>query len=123
VAAVHHELNRARGQRRAVHDVVAGQGVDHQLVLGRLGAPDVDLGRQAEGGHLARVAGHHDRVVTGGAFDGDGVGGVVAGGAARRARQVQVDRGHVGAGQVVDGDPVGAAQGDEVDLLGAVDVH
>ena len=38
-------------------------------------------------------------------------------------RQVEVDLGDVGAGQVVDGDGVGAAQGVEVDLLDAVEVH
>ena len=35
--------------------------------------------------------------------------------AAAGARQVEVDLGDVGAGQVVDGDGVGAAQGVEVD--------
>ena len=38
-------------------------------------------------------------------------------------RQVEVDLGDVGAGQVVDGDGVGAAEGVEVDLLDAVEVH
>src|SRR5262249_20443859 len=37
--------------------------------------------------------------------------------------QVQVDFGDVGAGQVVDGDGVGAALGVEVDLLDAHEVH
>src|SRR5262249_4121765 len=92
-------------------------------VLGRLGAPDVHLGHRAGDDHLAGVAVDHDHVVISGAFDGDGVGRAVAGGAARRGRQVQVDLGDVGAGQGVDGDAGGAAQGDEVDRLGAVDVH
>ena len=37
--------------------------------------------------------------------------------------EVEVDAGDAGAGQVVDGDGVGAAEGDDVDLLDAVDVH
>ena len=37
--------------------------------------------------------------------------------------EVQVDRGDVGSGQVVDGDGVGAAQGVEVDRLDAGEVH
>ena len=37
--------------------------------------------------------------------------------------EVEVDAGDAGAGQVVDGDGVGAAQGVDVDLLDAVDVH
>ena len=43
--------------------------------------------------------------------------------AAGRRRQVEVDLGDVGAGQVVDRDGVGAAQGVEVDVLDAVEVH
>ncbi len=38
-------------------------------------------------------------------------------------RQVDVDLGDVGAGQVVDGDGVGAAEGVEVDRLDVVEVH
>ena len=61
-------------------------------------------------------------VVAVGAVDDDGVGRAVAG-AAAGAGQVEVDLGDVGAGQVVDGDGVGAAQGVEVDRLDAVEVH
>ena len=43
--------------------------------------------------------------------------------ARRRPAQVEVDLRDVGAGQVVDGDRVGAAEGVEVDLLDAVEVH
>ena len=56
-----------------------------------------------------------DDVVAVGAVDDDGVGLAVAGGAADRAGEVDVDLRHVGAAQVVDGDGVGAAQGVEVD--------
>ena len=58
-----------------------------------------------------------------GAVDDDGVGRPVALAAARRRRQVEVDLRDGGAGQVVDGDGVGAAQGVELDVLDAVEVH
>ena len=38
-------------------------------------------------------------------------------------REVDVHVGDAGAGQVVDGDGVGAAQRDDVHLLDAIDVH
>ena len=57
------------------------------------------------------------------AVDDDGVGLAVAGVAAERAREVEVHVGDAGAGQVVDGERVGAAEGGDVDLLDAVDVH
>src|SRR5205807_275419 len=37
--------------------------------------------------------------------------------------EVEVYREHIGAGEVVDGDKISAAEGDDIDLLGAVDVH
>ena len=49
--------------------------------------------------------------------DGHGIRGAVIG------AEVEVDLVHVGAGQVVDGDGVGAAEGVEVDVLDAVEVH
>ena len=47
----------------------------------------------------------------------------VAGGAADRPGQVDVDLDDVGAGQVVDGGRVGAAERVEVDRLDVVEVH
>ena len=47
----------------------------------------------------------------------------VADGAAEGAGEVGVDAGDVGAGQVVDGDGVGAAEGVDVDVLDAGGVH
>ena len=91
VAAVLRELDRAGRQARGFHDVVAGQGVDRQPVVGRLGAGDVHLGGQAEDGDAARIAGDHDRVGVVGAVDDDGVGLAVARAAARRAGQVEVE--------------------------------
>jgi len=44
-------------------------------------------------------------------------------GAARRRRRVDGDLRHVGAGEVVDRDVVGAAQGRELNSLDAVEIH
>ena len=66
---------------------------------------------------------HVDDVVAVGAVDDDDVGRRVAGGAADRAGEVDVDLGHVGAGEVVDRERVGAAERVEVDRLDVVEVH
>ena len=114
VAAVGRELRCRRRRPEAVDDVVAAQGVDRHPVVGRLGAGDVDLG--GEPGHRddAVVAGDRDHVVAAGAVDDDGVRLAVAV-PLPGAGEVEVDLVDVGAGQVVDGDGVGAAEGVEVD--------
>src|SRR5207244_10857986 len=103
--------------------VVAGQGVDRPPVVGRLGAGEVHEGGQAEDGSAARGAGDHDRVGAVRAVDDHGIGLAVARPAPRRAGQVEVELGEIGAGQVVDGDGVGAAEGIGVGPLDAVEVH
>src|SRR5262249_43348457 len=113
----------ARLQRAGVHHVVAALGVDGELVAGRLASGDLDGGRQPGDGHAGGRAAHPDHVRPVGAVDDDGVGRAVAGAAPRRGRQVEVDLRDPGAGQVVDGDGIDSAQGDEVDLLRAGDVH
>src|SRR5262249_59690263 len=55
--------------------------------------------------------------------DDDAIGLAVASGAAGRPGKVQVDLGHGGAGQVVDGDGVGAAEGVDRDDFDTVEVH
>ena len=95
VAAVRRELDRAGRQARGVHHVVAGQGVDDQAVVGRLGAGDMHPGGQTQNVSAAGVAGDRDRVVAGGAVDDDGVGLAVADAAAGRAREVEVHAGDV----------------------------
>ena len=67
------------------------------------------------------VAGDVDRVVAVGAVDRDVFD--VARAAFQRSGEVEVDLGHVGAGEVVDGDVVRPAEGVEVDALDAVGVH
>src|SRR5262249_54942348 len=123
VAAVRRKLDSAGGQAGGLHYVVAGQGVDDQPIVGRLGAADVHHGGQTGDGDTGRVAGYRNHVGVVGAVDDDGVGRPVAGVAAGSARQVDIDLGHGGAGQVVDGDGVGAAEGVEVDGLAVGEVH
>src|SRR5262249_26855348 len=84
---------------------------------------DRHRGRQSGHRVTRSAAGDLDGVCVGGAVDGDGVGLAVARAATGRARQVDVDLCHVGAREVVDGEGIGAAEGGDVDLLHAVDVH
>ena len=62
-------------------------------------------------------------VVAGRAIDGHGVRLAVADAAPGRAGQVDVDLRHIGPGQIVDHDVVGAAEGGELDVLDAIEVH
>ena len=87
------------------------------LVLNR------DLRRKAGHGDTGGVSADVDRVVAVRPVYDDAVGLAVAGGAAERGGQVGVDGLDVGAGQVVDGDRVRAAEGVEVDRLDAGGVH
>ena len=73
--------------------------------------------------HRGAAAGDGDGVVAGRAVDDHAVGRAVALAAARRRRQVDGDLLDVGAGEVVDRDGVGAAQGVDLDVLDAVQVH
>src|SRR5262249_48671977 len=123
VAAVLRELDRPGRQARRRHHVVAVPGADRQPVVGRLGAGDVHPRVQAGDGRAARVPGHQDHVVAVGPLHGDGVSRAVADPRAGGAGQVEVDLGHVRAGEVVDGDLVDPALGGEVDALDAVEVH
>ncbi len=68
-------------------------------------------------------AGNLDGVGPTGAVDDHGIRRTVAHTAAWNTGKVEIDLGDVGAGQVVDGDGVGAAAGGEVDPLDAVEIH
>jgi hypothetical protein len=80
---------------------------------------DHDHGGKAARLQLRCVPLDGDCVVALAAVDDDAVGLAVAGGAAERACEVDVDVVDVGAAQVVDGDDVGAPEGVEVDPLDA----
>ena len=56
LAAVGGEQDHAGREAGSVDDVVAGQGVDGQPVVGGFGPGDVDLGGEADDGHAAGVA-------------------------------------------------------------------
>src|SRR5207248_1145677 len=103
----------------SLDDVVAGQGVDDQPVVGRLGADDVDLRRQAKDVDAACVTNDRHGVSPRAGIDNDGIGLAVADAAAEDARQIEVDLSNVGAGQVIDGDGVGAAPRRDVDYFDA----
>src|SRR5581483_5442016 len=99
------------------------QRIYDELVVGPLGALNRYQGGQPGNRVSGPAAGDLDRVGVGRAVDDDGVGLAVARAAAGRARQIEVHASYVGARQVVDGEVVGAAQGHDVDLLHAVDIH
>src|SRR5262249_32299014 len=108
-----------------VHQVVAAEGV-HRQVVDRLGVEDADSGRQPAHVHHGGTDGRSpdgDVVVPVGAVDDHGVGLTVGGVDVGGGPEGQVDHAHAGAGQVVDRDGVGAAQGNDVDHLQAVQVH
>ena len=69
------------------------------------------------------AARHLNVVVAGGAVDGHAIGRAVADAAAGRRCEVDRDLRDAGAGEVADRDVVGAAEGDEVDVLDAVEIH
>ena len=123
VAAVEGQRDHARLQRGGVDRVVAAQAVDVRLSLAPSASVMCTVADRPVTTAVLPDAGDRDGVVAVGAVDDDGVGLAVAGAAAGRAREVEVDVGDAGAGQVVDGDGVGAAEGGDVDLLDAVEVH
>ena len=84
LAAVGGELDRPCRQAGGLDDVVAGEGVDREPVVGGLGAGHVDLGGQPENRRAGGVAGNQDDVVTVGGIDDDGVGLSVAPATCRR---------------------------------------
>src|SRR5262249_54074378 len=72
-AAVRRQEDHAGREDPGVHDVVAGQAVDGQPVVGPLGAADRHEGRQAGRGVTGVRAGDLDDIVPAGAVDDDGV--------------------------------------------------
>ena len=112
-AAVDGQPDHGGGQSGGVDRVVAAEGIDDERVVGPFGALDGHQGRQPGDGEAGAAAGDLDGVGAVGAVDDDRVGLAVAG--AARVAEVDVHAGDVGAGEVVDGDRVGAAEGVDVD--------
>src|SRR6476469_8064344 len=121
--AVHEELNRSGGQARGLDAVRAREGVDLEPVVRGLRVTNRDDGVKTLRRHLGRVPEGPDRVVAVSAVDDNTVGLPVAGGAAEGACEVDGHVPDVGAGEVVDGHEVGAAEGVDVDQLHAGRVH
>jgi hypothetical protein len=112
-------------ESRGIDPVITRAAVDGQLV-GGIGMED---------GHRSAGAGDQDspsadrkqidRVVAGGAVDRDVVDLAVADARAERALEIDCHPGEreVGAGEIVDHDGVGTAEGVDIDPLDAVEVH
>src|SRR4051794_8217493 len=119
------EIDDRRDERAHVGgdlDVVAtAERVDAQDVVRRLAAGDRGLGGQTGRHHLRARAVDVDPLGLVAAVERDRVGGAVA--EPVEAGEVDVGRLQAGAGEVADGDVVGAAEGAEVGLLDAVEVH
>src|SRR4051794_28518520 len=119
------EIDDRRDERAHVGgdlDVVAtAERVDAQDVVRRLAAGDRGLGGQTGRHHLRARAVDVDPLGLVAAVERDRVGGAVA--EPVEAGEVDVGRLQAGAGEVADGDVVGAAEGAEVRLFDAVEVH
>ena len=123
VAAIGGELDGARREPRRLDDVIAGESIDDDPVVGGIEAGDVHRGGKAQDRDPVGVADDLDHVVAARGIDGDRIRLVVAGGATERGGEIDVDLRHVRPAQVVDHDVVGAAERIEVDLLDVVEVH
>ena len=106
-----------------IDDVVAAEGLDGELVVDAFCAGKRDRRRQA--GYTDRTSRsiHLNIVVAGGTIDGHAIGLAVAHIAARCPREVDRDLGDAGTGEVADRDVVGTAEGGELDVLDAVEIH
>src|SRR5262249_60924166 len=100
----------------------AAGGVDHDALV-RLEVGDRHRLGQARHRDHAIVVHDRDRIVAVGRVEDDRVGRTVAAGGAGLCAQVDRDLVHVGSGQIVDRDGVGAAQRVDLDVLDAVEVH
>ena len=96
--------------------------IDQRVVRAfRLG--DVDLGREPDHRNRAAGAHHIDDIAAVGAVGDHRVGGAIAGRAADRPRQADIQLRDVGAREIVHRERVGATQRIEVDALDVVEVH
>ena len=123
IAAVGGVADRGGGETGGDRHVIAREGFDEQPVIRRLGVLDPD--ERGESGNRGQsvLSLAEDHVVAVRAVDGDRVGRPVAGHPADRGREIGLDLDHVCAGEIVDDDVVGTAEGLEEDLLRVVDVH
>ena len=122
-AAVDGQLDDAGRQGRGGDGVVAAQRVDDERVVGPFAAGDVD--RAGRPTTETEVPAPNTSMMSAPlrAVDDHRVGLRRRRRPAERAGEIDVDLRHVGAGQVVDGDRVGAAERVEVDPLDVIEVH
>src|SRR5262249_27384527 len=123
ISAVFGELNRRGGKQGGCDGIISCQGLDYQLVVGGFGAHDIDRSGQSSDVDTVCVAADRNDIVAVRAVDDDRVSRPIAPAAAGCSCQVQVDAGHAGAGQVIDGDGVGTAARREIDIFNSIDVH
>ena len=121
--AVDGELHDAGRQRGGGDAVVSSQRVDDQAIVGPFAVRDVDACRKSEDRDRTSRPQHVDDVVAVRAVDGDGVRRGVAGCAADRPGEIDVDFASRRSPQVVDGHRVDAAERIDVEGLDVVDVH
>src|SRR5215208_5148912 len=111
VAAVGGE-QQVSSQSRRFDDIVAGERIDHDSVIGGIEAGDVHLRAQAHNGDPSVVTKDQDDVVTIRCIDDNGVGLTVA--ATARSGEVDIDLRDISPGEITDGDRIGPAQCVEV---------
>src|SRR5262249_7798814 len=107
-AAVNGQIDDTGRQAGGIDRVVTAERVYNKIVIGPLGPLNIDCGMQTGHREIGSTSADLNRVRAAGAVNGDGVGRAIAGAAACGRRQVEVDLGHVRAGQVVDSDVVGS---------------
>src|SRR5262245_23881099 len=123
IVAIGGKLDGARREPRRLDDVVAGEPIDDDPVVGGLEPGDVYRVVPNGDRDPVGVTGDNNHVVAARGIDGDGVRRIVAGRPADRAGEIYVDLRHVCPAQVVDHDIIDAAKGIEVDVLDLVEVH
>ena len=121
VAAVGRNWIASAARPEPMIDVVAGEAVDRELVLRRVGVGDVDDGRETGDADLAARTARGDHVVLGGSVDDDLVGGPVVDPPWPPARSVWISVRSVPETSLTVA--VGAAERVEVDLLDAGQIH
>ena len=121
--AVEGELDRRGGQIRCRDRVVTAEAVDDERVGGSLRVGDPCERGQAGRGRTTVLARDRHSLAGGTAVERDHVRRPITGAATERRRQIDVEVDDVRCGEVVHDRVVRTAEGPQVDVLGAVDVH
>jgi hypothetical protein len=122
-AAVDSEADDRGRESRRIDVVVPATRADRQHVAG--GVRTIDVHLLCKPGDRNRCAGTRDvdGVVARGAIDGHAIGRAVAHTTAGYSSEVDGDLRDTGTGEVANRDVIGAAEGREVDVFDAVEIH